>query len=58
MLWDTLRPNGLLPEVRLSLRHFIMAVKRVVRPEQLCIATPEQQLAFLGRGHKRKACCA
>ena len=44
--WATLRPGGV--HRYLALRHFIMGVQRVVSPQQLKIATYEQERAFLG----------
>ena len=39
----------------LTLRHFVMGIARVDEPGRLHhLATREQQLAFLGRGPKRK----
>ena len=47
VLWDTLRPGGRVRRC-LTLRHFIMGVQRIVKPEQLKIAAYEQAKAFLG----------
>ena len=49
ILWDTLRPGGRVHR-HLTLRHFIMGVQRVVKPEQLNLATFEQEKDLLGVG--------
>ena len=53
VLWDLIGSrNELHPHV--TMRHFIVGVSRVTRPEQLCIASPEQHRIFQ-RGQKRKS---
>jgi len=52
VLWDLITgQNGLHPHI--TMRHFIMGIQRVARPEQLCIASPEHHRIF--RGQKRKS---
>ena len=47
ILWDTLRPSGLVHKY-LTLRHFIVGLQRVRHPQQLKIASFQQEKAFLG----------
>ena len=53
MLWDLITSRYEL-HPHMTMRHFIMGVQRVTRPEQLCIASPEQHRIF-PRGQKRKS---
>ena len=46
VLWETLRPGHV--HKYITLRHFIRGLQRVVSPQQLKIATYEQEKAFLG----------
>jgi hypothetical protein len=53
VLWDLIGSRYEL-HPHITMRHFIMGVQRVTRPEQLCIASPDQHIIFQ-RGQKRKS---
>ena len=53
MLCDLITRRGELHS-HITMRHFIMGVQRVTRPEQLCVASPAQRRIF-ARGQKRKS---